>query len=165
MAAGVDSVLVVRRSIHIAAMPERVWQEFTTFERMNAWWGVLIGRPDGGSPNGQRLITYEPRVGGRIEMEVDMEGVPARYGGAITVFDDARELTFENDWIPNQGWLQPTLITVRLSPQLGGTLVELMHHGFERTGPDGAEQHAGYEGGWGMTQLNALKRIVEGGAA
>ena len=161
MAAGVDSILVVRRSIHIQAPPERVWREFETFERMNAWWGALIGPPEGGKPNGQRLVTYEPRMGGHVEMEVSLDGEPARYGGTIIVFDAPRELTFENDWIPNRGWLQPTFITIRLASLLGGTLVELIHHGFERTGAAAADDHAGYEGGWGMTQLNALRSVVE----
>ncbi|MEX2245584.1 MAG: SRPBCC domain-containing protein [Dehalococcoidia bacterium] len=156
-----ESVLVVRRSIHIKAAPERVWQEFESFERMDRWWGVLLGTPEAGKPLGQRLRAYEPRAGGRIEMEVMFDGEPARYGGEIRVFDPGREFTFENDWIPNRGWLEPTFITIRLTPALGGTLVELMHHGFERVGPDAAEQHAGYEGGWGMTQLNALRQIVE----
>ena len=31
----IASVLVVRRSIHIQALPARVWQEFESFERMN----------------------------------------------------------------------------------------------------------------------------------
>lgn len=157
MAAGVDSMLVVRRSILIAAPPDRVWREFASLEAMRGWWGAMIAPPLGGTPNGQRLLRFEPRVGGRIEMEVDIDGAPARYGGEITVFDAAHELTFENDWIPNQGWLRPTLLTLRLTPALGGTLVELMHHGFEHTGPAAGDEHAGYEGGWGMTQLNALR--------
>lgn len=50
---------------------------------------------------------------------------------------------------------------IRLSPALGGTLVELFHHGFERTGGNVSSEHARYEQGWGMTQLLALKRQVE----
>jgi hypothetical protein len=42
----------------------------------------------------------------------------------------------------------------------GGTLVELFHHGFERLGDDAAENHRGFEGGWGMTQLEALLERV-----
>jgi hypothetical protein len=42
-------------------------------------------------------------------------------------------------------------------------MVELLHHGFERTGEGASADHAGYEGGWGMTQLNALREIVEAG--
>jgi uncharacterized protein YndB with AHSA1/START domain len=156
----VESILVVRRSIHIAAPPARVWEEFTTFERMNRWWGVTVGTPEAGKSNGQRLVTYEPRLGGRVEMEVVFEGKPMRYGGAIVVFEPGRELSFDNDWMPNQGWLRPTRITLRLTPALNGTLVELMHHGFERTGDHGADEHEGYESGWGMTQLTALRKLV-----
>ena len=61
MTAVVQSILIVRRSIHIKASPTRVWDEFTTFERMNRWWGVLIGEPNAGTGQGQRLVKYEPR--------------------------------------------------------------------------------------------------------
>ena len=156
------SVLVVRRSIHIQAAPARVWEEFASFERMNRWWGFHTGTPEAGSGNGQRLVTYEPRVGGQILMELMYQGAPVRYGGAIVVFDAERELTFESDWIPNHGWLAPTLITIRLTVALGGTLVEILHHGFERTGPNAGKEHAGYEGGWNLTQLLALRKAIEG---
>lgn len=162
MAAGTESILVVRRSIYIEACPARVWQEFTSFEGMNRWWGFTSGTPEAGKPTGQTLLLYEPRVGGRIEMGLLFDGNPMRYGGRITVFEAARELTFESDWIPNLGWLRPTLITIRLTDTLGGTLVELMHHGFEHTGERGREDHAEYEGGWNLIQLRALRQIVTG---
>lgn len=157
-----DSVLRVRRSIHIKAQPSRVWEEFGSKQRMDGWWGKVVGTAVGGQPNGQHLRVYEPRLGGRIEMEVNMGGKPAGYGGVIKTFEAAREFTFENDWIPNTGWKVPTYMTLRLTPALNGTLVELFHHGFERTGGDVAAEHAGYEQGWGMLQLSALKEIVEG---
>ena len=75
MTATVHSILVVRRSIHISAPPSRVWEEFSTFERMNRWWGVMLGTPEAGKSNGQRLVAYEPRLGGRVEMEVLFSGV------------------------------------------------------------------------------------------
>lgn len=159
----VQSMLVVRRSIHIQASPERVWEEFESFERMNRWWGITVGTPEAGKPTGQTLLMYEPRLGGRIEMGVLFDGTAMRYGGNIIVFEAGHELTFESDWIPNLGWLNPTLITIRLTPALGGTLVELMHHGFERTGARGRQDHADYEGGWNMIQLIALRRLVTGG--
>jgi len=156
------SPLKVRRSVHVRATPERVWEAFTSKPRMDAWWGFAARTPEAGSSGGQWLDTYEPRVGGRIEMAVMWDGERVRYGGVIRSFDPARELTFENDWIPNRGWEAPTFVTLRLTPALGGTLVELFHHGFERTGGDVSAEHAGYETGWGMTQLAALKAVVEG---
>jgi len=156
-----DAVLSVRRSILVNAPAAQVWQAFTSIENMGQWWGAVIDAPVAGTPNGQFLVEYEPWVGGRCEMEVLIEGRRARYGGKILVFEAACELSFSNNWIPSQGWAWPTMITIRLRPALDGTLVELFHYGFERTGGDVAAEHAGYEQGWGMTQLLALKRAVE----
>lgn len=156
-----DSPLRVRRSIHIRATPERVWQEFLSFDAMNGWWGARVGDPAVGTSKGQHLLEYAPHVGGRAVMAVDWDGKRVSYGGEIKVFEATRELTFENDWIPNLGWQAPTLITIRLGPALGGTLVEIFHYGFEHTGGDVGAEHAGYEQGWGMTQLNALKAAAE----
>jgi hypothetical protein len=78
---------------------------------------------------------------------------------ATGLFDPPRELTFEQDWI-GHGWAAPSLITFRLTPALGGTLVELLHHGFDRLGPGSVDDHRGFENGWGMLQLEALLRRV-----
>ncbi|MBI3677016.1 MAG: SRPBCC domain-containing protein [Proteobacteria bacterium] len=159
-----NSVLKVRRSIFIAAPPLRVWEEFADHARMDRWWGAKIGDPVAGKPSGQYLMVYEPTVGGRIEMEVNMGGRRARYGGKIETFSPGKEFSFANDWIPNTGWKAPTFMTIRLTPALGGTLAELFHHGFEKVGDDFAGEHAGYEAGWGMLQLSSLKEVVEGRA-
>ena len=55
----------------------------------------------------------------------------------------------------------PALLTIRLTPHVDGTLVELFHHGFERLGGDAAEHQRGFEGGWTTRQLEALRQIVE----
>jgi len=143
--------LAVRRSILINAPPDRVWKEFESFERMKAWFGV-----------GHSLLKYEPREGAQVLLEVEIHGSMMKYGGPIVVFEPGRELTFENDWIPNQGWEKPTLITLRLTPVLDGTLVELFHHAFERVGGDVGHEHRGYEGGWTMRQLETLRSAIEG---
>lgn len=156
-----ESALYVRRAVLVRAEPERVWRAFTTFEAMAAWWGVIAGDPEAGTANGMTLIAYEPREGGRIEMEVPAGGTPLRFGGVIQAFEPERRMIFENDWMPNQGWKKPTYVCLRLAPVLGGTLVELLHYGFERVGGDVADEYAGYEAGWGVTQLSALKARAE----
>jgi uncharacterized protein YndB with AHSA1/START domain len=156
-----ESNLVVRRSIQVDATSGRVWEEFSSFARMNAWWGHVVEEPQAGTSRGHWLEVYEPRAGGRIQMAVNLDGSRAAYGGEIIRFEPGTELTFENDWIPGQGWRAPTVVTIRLRPSLDGTLVELFHYGFEVIGDDAATTHAGYERGWGMTQLAELKRIVE----
>jgi uncharacterized protein YndB with AHSA1/START domain len=162
----VDSILSVRRSIFIKAPPERVWREFESREAMARWWGVLREPPEIGKPNGMELVSYEPRTGAMLEMRIENADGLWRFGGVITVFDPPRELTFENDWIePSEGWLKPTYITLRLTAALDGTIVELYHHGFERTGGDAGATHAGYESGWGMLQLDTLRALVEGASS
>lgn len=157
-----DSILVVRRSVYIPAPPDRVWQEFTGFERMQRWWGKVIGELEAGTSRGMWLRVYEPRVGGRVQMEVPFDGEIARFGGSVLVFEAERELRFANDWIPPRGDALPTTVSLRLTPALGGTLVELLHGGFEAAGDDAGAVHEGYETGWGMTQLSALREIVRG---
>ncbi len=142
----------VRRSTWINATPERVWQEFETFERMKCWFGT-----------GHTLVAYEPKVAGYVETDAgEHEGGYLRFVGRVTVFDPPREVTFEQDWV-DHGWPAPPLITIRLTPVHGGTLVELFHHAMERTGDiaTAAENLRGFEGGWTTRQLEALREIVE----
>lgn len=151
MNAAIESLLTVRRCIHISATPERVWRELASLERMQAWFGT-----------GHTLLQYEPREGGWVELEVDAYGETLRFGGRIITFDPPRELTFEDDWLPpRNGIPEKVLLTLRLTPDATGTIVELIQHGFERLGERGAEVHRGHEGGWTIRQLEALRALVE----
>jgi uncharacterized protein YndB with AHSA1/START domain len=152
MTAPIESLLTVRRCIHISATPERIWCEFESLERMQAWFGT-----------GHTLLKYEPREGGWVELEVDAYGETLRFGGRIITFAPPRELTFEDDWLPpRNGISEKIFITLRLTPDATGTIVELIQHGFEQLGERGAEVHRGHEGGWTIRQLEALRALVEG---
>jgi uncharacterized protein YndB with AHSA1/START domain len=144
------SALHVRRSSLIRATTERVWQEFTSFERLAAWFG-----------RGHQLEVYEPGVGGQVRLSVEIDGAKRAFGGPILIFEPARELTFSNNW-ESEGWPVPTLITLRLTPLFDACHVELFHHGFERLGSDADTELQGYEAGWHSRHLEALKAIVEG---
>ena len=144
------SALHVRRSSLIQATAERVWQEFTSLDRLAAW----LGR-------GQQLEAYEPERGGRVLLSVEIEGAKRSFGGPILVFEPARELTFSNNW-ELDGWPVPTIITIRLTPLFDACHIELFHHGFERLGSDASAELEGYESGWHSRHLEALKSIVEG---
>ena len=142
--------LSVRRSIWIDAAPERVWDELGSFERMREWFGT-----------GHTLVRYEPRVGAEVETDAgELDGEALRFVGRVVDVDPPRELSFEQDWI-GHGWKAPPLVTIRISPLDGGSLVELFHHGFEALGPDAAANHRGFEGGWTTRQLEALRERVE----
>lgn len=142
--------LYVRRSALIRATAERVWQEFTTFDRFSAWFG-----------QGHRLETYQPVPGGRVRLSVEIDGVRTAFGGSIVIFAPARELTFTNNWESDDAWPVPTALTLRLAPLFDACQVELFHHGFERLGDAADEILQGYESGWHSRHLEALKRIVE----
>lgn len=153
-------ILSVRRSIFIAAPPERVWDEFATFERFREWFGTRRLLPNG-SP-GHKVTRYAPGPGGELEWDAGFWGDrPLAFGGRTVDWDPPREVTFEIDWY-GQGWLAPHFITFRLSPALDGTVVELFSHGFERIGPTGPEHQLGAESGWSTIQLEALRDIVLG---
>jgi uncharacterized protein YndB with AHSA1/START domain len=142
--------LSVRRSIWIDALPERVWEEFGSLERMRRWFGT-----------GHTLVSYEPRVGGEVATDAgEHDGEALRFIGRVVVFDPPHELTFEQDWV-GHGWNTAPLVTIRLTPLDGGSLVELFHHGFEALGSDGAANHRGFEDGWTMRQLQALHELVD----
>ncbi len=142
--------LAVRRSIFIKASPERVWREFGSFEAISAWLGT-----------GHTLHSFDPRPGGLAELSVEIDGERRYYDWRISVMEPARELSFENNWHPPHQWAVPTFITFRLTPLYDGTHVELFHHGFERLGADAADNLEGYESGWNLRHLTALRAIAE----
>jgi uncharacterized protein YndB with AHSA1/START domain len=142
--------LHVRRSILIQAAPKRVWQEFETFERIAAW-----------LDRGHQLHAFEPRTGGNADFSVEIDGKSVHYGGSVLVFEPERELSFESQWEPPRNWPVPTFWTFRLTALYDATLVEAFHHGFERLGTQAAENLQGYEEGWDIKHLKALRAIVE----
>jgi uncharacterized protein YndB with AHSA1/START domain len=150
----VPGALVVRRSIFINATPERIWREVDSHERFAAWWGVDTDVLK------TRILRWEPRIGGWFENQGTHSGVPINFSGRIVAFDPPRELTFE--WMaPGHGWTESTFVTIRLTPQGAGTVVEILHHGWERLGGRAAEMHRGFESGWSLVELEALRTIVE----
>ena len=139
----------VRRSILIKAPPVRVCQEFTDFERIRAW----LGR-------GHTLHRLDLRVGGTADLSVEIGGEKRHFGGAVLVFEPERELSFESNWHGQYAWPVPTRWTIRLTPWDEGTIVELFHHGFELLGSTAADELEGYEQGWDVKHLVALRAIV-----
>lgn len=139
----------VRRSSWIDAPPSRVWREFDSQERIAAWFGL-----------GHDLHRFEPKPGGQVDLSVEIGGERRHFGGTVTAFEPEREITHESNWHPPHAWPVPMFFTLRLAPVYGGTLVEILHHGFERLGPDAADALEGFEGGWDAKHLVALRKIV-----
>ncbi len=144
------SRLHVRRSTWIQASPARVWQEFESFDRIAAWFG-----------RGHELHALDLHVGGVADLSVEISGERRHFGGAVLVFEPGRELTFESNWHAPHAWPEPTFFMFRLTPVDEGTLVELLHHGFERLGDGAGDLIEGYEEGWDVKHLKALRALIE----
>lgn len=142
--------LHVRRSVFIEAPPSRVWQEFKSSDRIKAWLSL-----------GHVVHEFEPVLGSIVEISVDTDRT-VFFGGKVLVVEPERELSIESQWQAPNDWPVPMFWTIRLTSLYGGTQVEFFMHGFERLGPDAAENLQGYEGGWDTKHLNALKAIVDG---
>ena len=141
--------LHVRRSNLAQANPIRVWEEFTSFDRLAAWFG-----------QGHKLESYDPRLGGHIRFSVELEGTVRFFGGEIIVFEPGRELSISDNW-EIEPWPVPTFITIRLTSLYDGCHIELFHHGFERLGDTAFSELQGYEAGWHTRHLDTLRQIVE----
>jgi uncharacterized protein YndB with AHSA1/START domain len=152
--------LVMRRSMFIRATPERIWQEVESYERFAAWWGVDTETLK------TKILRWEPRVGGWFENQGTHSGAPINFKGQIVTCDPPRELTVDwNSFLPEYEWHEPTYVTVRLTPAPGGTVVEILQHGFEWCGEGAAQYHRDAEGGWDTMELEVLRSIVEADAA
>jgi uncharacterized protein YndB with AHSA1/START domain len=144
----------IRRAAFIRASPERIWEEFSSFERMRAWYGT-----------GHTLTEYQPKLGALVETTWVVDGVAHRARGEVLVFDPCRELSFGQRWVGadwrGEQWKTPATVTILLTPAGGGTLVELFHHGYELVADDPSELLSGFEDGWDTHHLEALRTLVE----
>lgn len=142
-----DTTIAVRRTLTVAAPPERAFAVFT--EGLGGWW-PLQPYSIGEEPAVDAVL--EPREGGRW-FERSAGGVECDWG-RVRVWDPPRRvvLTWEisADWQPD-----PTAtseVDVRFSALDGGrTLVELEHRGLETYAERADEMRGifGSENGWG----------------
>ena len=145
--------LHLRRSILIAARPERVWREFESFKRIVDWFN-----------HGHQIHALEPVVGGPVDMSIDGDGGPderLHFKGNVRTVLPAGELTFDTNFV-DEPMPAVTFWTFRLSGFPSGTLVEFFHHGYEAFGADAARFLEGFESAWDLKHLSALRRNVEG---
>ena len=145
--------LYVRRALYIDKQPASIWQKFETLSGVNSWYGL-----------GHTIDSFVQGANGSIELSVDIDNVRARFGGPTLCWQPGSEWSYQNNWLDEDSpwiWPIPTFTTFRLTALYSGTLVELLHHGFERLGTDAGEQLQAYENGWDARHLSALRRICE----
>ena len=142
------AALTIELEIEIGAPPEKVWKVFSCAEGMKYWLGM-----DG----------YHPNIGAEYIMHVSAPDGKFDFFGEVIIYDPPRELAFS--WIQQkegkQPWPTSTLVTLRLEKISGGTLVKLVHSGFEKL-PTPREEYDGHVDGWERSQaLAGLKEMLE----
>lgn len=128
----------VRRSVVVRRSPQDAFELFTS--KMATWWPLELASY--GGPRAD-LIFLEPWVGGRFfERLVDGDELQV---GTVTACEPPRQIVFT--WTAAD-WQGETEVTVAFTAVPGGTNVEVVHRGFERLGPLGADAAAKFRGGW-----------------
>jgi uncharacterized protein YndB with AHSA1/START domain len=143
----------VKKSISVAATPERAFAVFT--QRFDAWWPR--SHSIGEAPLKEAVI--EGRVGGRWFGRLE-NGTDAEWGEVLAWEPPSRVLLA---WRIGDNWqYDPDLLTeveVTFTPEAGGaTRVELEHRHLERMGEGGEGMRAAFDsdGGWqGLLKLYA----------
>lgn len=129
----------VRRTITVSASREMAFRRFT--EEMGSWW------PTGThSVSGERCrkVRFESRVGGRI-LEVDEDGTEHVWG-TVRLWDPPTRVAFS--WHPGREPDTAQDVEVTFESEGSGTVVHLVHTGWEALGDAARETRDQYGPGW-----------------
>jgi uncharacterized protein YndB with AHSA1/START domain len=147
-----EGAFTVRRTIRIAAAPEKVWRAVTEPEHISAWFGRTV--LDRAGVGAQGTITFE-----------DSGAVPLR----VEAIDEPRMVSYRwgND---DAAGVRPevldeehsTVFTFTLEAVPGGTELTVVETGFEVTS-DPAGNLRAHAQGW-VSELDKLVALLEGDA-
>jgi uncharacterized protein YndB with AHSA1/START domain len=124
-------------SVEVACDPPHAFDLWAT--RTSLWWPHSHSRS--GNPN--LTVTFEQRVGGRI-FELTPDGKEYDWG-EVVVWDPPRRLAYL--WHIYGERSQASNVTIDFEPRPGGTLVSIVHDGWDRI-PSGAELRERNVVGW-----------------
>lgn len=139
---------LIRQTTWIKASPSKVWPYVASQEGLRRW---LSGN-----------IEFEPVIGAPVAFFEHGGGLRGR----VVALEPERRLAFTWTELDAPGWQQdpgPTLLTITLSPEAGGTRVTLTHSGFENL-PEAIwlSQFGSYQRGWSYgATMPRLKQVVE----
>jgi uncharacterized protein YndB with AHSA1/START domain len=129
----------VRKQLKLELAPEKAFQLFT--EGIAKWWPLITHSV--GKERAQTCFV-EGRVGGRI-VEVLKDGSQSEWG-RVLVWEPSRKIVFQ--WYPGRAPDTAQEVTVTFSAIHGGSLVELVHVGWETLGEQALITRDGYDTGW-----------------
>lgn len=137
--APVSRVRPLRKSVTVRWSPEAAFRRFT--DEIATWWPRRTHSVGGEAAEN---VIFEPRVGGRI-YEV-MRGGRTAVWGTVLEFEPPRRVAFS--WHPGREPETAQTVEVTFAAAGDGTLVELVHTGWEKLGEEALEMRERYDGGW-----------------
>ena len=124
------------KTVIVNRSPEEAFRIYT--EGIATWWPLETHAPSQKS----EIVVMEPREGGRL-YERTTDGDEVEWG-EILAWDPPHRLV--HSW--HLGRPIATEVEVRFTPEGAGTVVKLIHRGWERHGEDAANLRASYDTGW-----------------
>ncbi|HEX5809512.1 MAG TPA: SRPBCC domain-containing protein [Anaerolineales bacterium] len=129
----------VRKQVRVSLPVEKAFQLFTT--GMGTWWPLLTHSV--GERQAETCF-FEEHVGGRI-VEVLKDGTQSEWG-KVLLWKPFHKISFH--WYPGRAPDTAQEVAVTFNEIPGGTLVELVHIGWETLGSEAPARRDGYETGW-----------------
>ena len=143
----------LRKQLRVGLDIEAAFRLFT--EGMAKWWPL---RTHSVGEQQAETCFFEGWVGGRI-VEVLKDGSQSEWGRVIT-WDPYHSVSFH--WYPGRGPDTAQQVTVTFREIPGGTLVELVHVGWETLGGDAQTRREGYDTGWDYVLAKYIIQATQG---
>jgi uncharacterized protein YndB with AHSA1/START domain len=134
-----EKIEPVRKELRVKISAEAAFRLFT--DGIGKWWPLLthsVGREEAES------CYFEGWVGGRI-VETMKDGQTAEWG-RVLAWEPYQKVSFQ--WYPERTAETSQEVTVTFSELPSGSLVELVHTGWETLGDLAMSKREGYVTGW-----------------
>jgi uncharacterized protein YndB with AHSA1/START domain len=131
--------LVLRKSVRVARTREDAFRLYT--EGMATWWPLATHSV---AEENAETVTFDPGIGGLI-LEHAKDGTKHHWG-TVTVWAPPERLVLT--WHPGRDASTGQTVELHFRPDGDGTLVELIHTGWEALGPEARTLFENYDGGW-----------------
>ena len=143
----------VRKQLKVSLPVEKAFELFTA--GIGKWWPMATHSV--GEEQAETCF-FEGWVGGRI-MEVLKDGSQSEWGRVIA-WEPSSRVSFQ--WYPGRTADTTQQVTVTFSEIPGGTMVELVHEGWETLSEQALALRHGYETGWDYVLAKYIIQAANG---
>jgi len=143
----------VRKQLKVGLSVEKAFELFTA--GIGKWWPLATHSV--GEEQAETCF-FEGWVGGRI-IEVLKDGTRSEWG-KVLIWEPFSKVRFH--WYPGRAADTAQVVTVTFSEIPGGSLVELVHTGWETLGEEALARRKGYDTGWDYVLAKYIVQAASG---